>query len=164
MKTAVVGIGTNLGDRQNFINLAVSSLSRLPQTKVIDCSHIYETKPFGYADQPNFLNAAAKIETELSPLALLGGCLGIEAALGRVRRFANGPRTIDLDILLYEGEHSESNELTLPHPAILERAFVMVPLLDLFPSGSALGFSFGEHLRHISRDGIIVKNFEITRQ
>jgi 2-amino-4-hydroxy-6-hydroxymethyldihydropteridine diphosphokinase len=154
VKTAVIGIGSNLGDRLDYINRAVNALAHLPGTRVAGCSRVYETEPYGYADQPKFLNAAARIETDLSPLTLLGGCLGIEAALGRVRTFANAPRTIDLDVLLYEGEPVDVRELKVPHPGILERAFVMVPLLDLFPSGVALGFPFAGRLSELSRDGI----------
>jgi len=163
LKSAVLGIGSNLGDRLDYINRAVGALARLPGTRVADCSKVYETEPFGYADQPRFLNAAARIETELSPLALLGGCLGIEAALGRVRTFANAPRTIDLDVLLYEGEPIDCRELKLPQPGILERAFVMVPLLDLFPSGVALGLPFAGRLNAMARDGIARMGVEIAR-
>lgn len=161
MKAAVIGIGANLGDRLDYINKSVRALSHLPQTQITGCSHVYETKPFGYADQPDFLNAAVKIRTGLSPLALLGGCLGIEAALGRVRSFANGPRTIDLDVLLYEGEAVDCHELKLPHHGILERSFVMVPLLDLFPSGIAMGLQFGKRLKELPDGGITKQNLEI---
>ena len=82
------------------------------------------------------------LETSLSPRALLGACLGIEAALGRVRRVRHGARAADLDLLLYEGETSADPELTLPHPGILARAFVLLPLSELFPEGFALGFDF----------------------
>jgi 2-amino-4-hydroxy-6-hydroxymethyldihydropteridine diphosphokinase len=115
---------------------------------------VYETDPVGYAEQPCFLNAALRLETELSPAALLGACLGIEAALGRKRNFANGPRAIDIDLLLYEGFCSTGAELTLPHPRMLERAFVLIPLADLYPSGEAPGVSFATALATLSRDGV----------
>ena len=99
---AVLGIGTNIGNRLENIENVYSSLSLLPNTKIIKKSSVYETEPWGYEQQDRFLNCAVLIETELSPNALLGACLGIEAALGRVRKFKNGPRIIDVDVLLLE--------------------------------------------------------------
>jgi 2-amino-4-hydroxy-6-hydroxymethyldihydropteridine diphosphokinase len=151
---AVIGIGTNLGDRLMNINEAVRALSLLPGTKVTEASHIYETVPVGETQQPKFLNANVLLETEMSPMALLGACLGIEAAFGRKRKAQNGPRIMDLDLLIFEGMRSESFELTLPHPRILQRAFVMVPLLDLFPSGRAPGLYFGPYLKDLGQDGV----------
>ena len=113
---AVIGIGSNMGDRLKNINGAVRSLSRLPKTKITACSHVYETKPMGYEDQSMFYNAAVTVETELSAQMLLGACLGIEGAYGRIRTIKDGPRVLDLDLLLYEGMKSESFLLTLPHP------------------------------------------------
>ena len=99
---AVLGIGTNIGDRLKNIENVYSSLALLPNTEILKKSSVYETEPWGYEQQDRFLNCAVLIETELSPNALLGACLGIEAALGRVRKFKNGPRIIDVDILLLE--------------------------------------------------------------
>lgn len=143
IKKAVLGLGTNMGDRLENLENALNSLELLPKTKLIKKSAVYETEPWGYTEQARFLNCACLIETELSPNALLGACLGIEAALGRVRQFKNGPRIIDIDLLLYEGESIKTNELTVPHPFILQRDFVLVPLHDLFPECNALGFEFG---------------------
>lgn len=154
MNTAVIGLGSNMGDRKKNLDDAVRALSLLPRTKVAKASKIYQTKPLGYADQNDFYNAVILVETELSPQALLGGCLGIEAALGRIRLIKNGPRIIDLDLLLYENCHFDNYELTLPHPRIKERAFVMRPLLDLFPDGRAPGFYFLMHLRELGTDGV----------
>lgn len=159
---AVIGIGSNMGDRLKNINGAVRSLSRLPKTKITACSHVYETRPVGYEAQPLFYNAAIIVETELSAQMLLGACLGIEGAYGRVRTIKDGPRVLDLDLLLYEGMQSESFLLTLPHPRIHERAFVMVPLLDLFPSGRAPGLFFLPALHEIGTDGVERINEEIT--
>ena len=114
----------------------------MPKTEIIKQSSVYETEPWGYTEQARFLNCAVLIETELSPNALLGACLGIEAAMGRVRKIKNGPRIIDIDLLLYEGFESRTKELTVPHPLIKERDFVLVPLHDLFPGGNALDFDF----------------------
>ncbi len=154
MNTAIIGMGTNMGDRLKNLNEAIRALSLLPRTKVTGASKVYQTKPVGYAEQDDFYNAVLLVETELSPQALLGACLGIEAGMGRIRRIANGPRILDLDLLLYENCHFDSFELTLPHPRMKERAFVMRPLLDLFPDGRAPGFYFLLHLREIGTDGV----------
>lgn len=141
-RRAVLGLGGNLGDRADNLHAALDALAHLPNTDVVAVSSLYETAPVGYADQPDFYNLVAVVETALSPRALLGGCLGIEAALGRVRTFRNAPRVVDIDVLLYEGVASDDAELTLPHPRMMERAFVLVPLSELFPNGEALGVSF----------------------
>lgn len=154
MSQAVIGIGVNLGDRMDTIERAVNALSLLPGTKVVKLSNIYETKPVGYDDQPDFLNCAVEIETNLSPRALLGACLGIEAAFGRVRTIKNGPRVLDLDIIIYDGVKSDSFELSLPHPRAAERAFVLLPLQDLFPSGRAPTLYFAPYLKELSTDGV----------
>ncbi|MEI6578038.1 MAG: 2-amino-4-hydroxy-6-hydroxymethyldihydropteridine diphosphokinase [Eubacteriales bacterium] len=162
--SAVIGIGTNLGDRLLNIKEAVRALSLLPNTKITAASHIYETEPVGLTQQPKFLNANVLVETDMSPMALLGACLGIEAAFGRKRTAKNGPRVLDLDLLIYEGMKSENFELTLPHPRILQRAFVMVPLLDLYPSGRAPGLYFEPHLKIIGSYGIEKYDAEIKLQ
>ena len=159
---AVIGIGSNMGDRLKNINGAVRSLSRLPKTKITACSHDYETKPMGYEQQSMFYNPAVTEETELSAQMLLVACLGSEGAYGRIRTIKDGPRVLDLDLLLYEGIKSESFLLTLPHPRIFERAFVMVPLLDLFPSGRAPGLFFLPALHETGTDGVEKINEEIT--
>ncbi|MBQ5823773.1 MAG: 2-amino-4-hydroxy-6-hydroxymethyldihydropteridine diphosphokinase [Clostridia bacterium] len=144
------------------LNSAVHAISLLPGTKVVKASSVYKTKPVGFDEQDDFLNAAIIIETELSPHAVLGACLGIEASMGRIRLRKNGPRIIDIDVLIYESYFSDSFELTLPHPAIKERAFVMVPLLDLYPTGRAPGLFFLPHLREIGSDGVEKTDFEIA--
>lgn len=131
MAKAYIALGTNMGQRENNIKQALKSLSLLPDTRVIKTSKLYETDPWGYEEQDCFLNGAVSVETELSPKALLGALLGIEAAMGRVRNFKNGPRIIDLDLLFYEGTEIKTKELTLPHPGVLERAFVLCPLTDI---------------------------------
>ena len=142
MMKAVLGLGTNMGKRLENLENALNSIALLPKTKIIKTSSVYETEPWGYTEQARFLNCAVLVETGLTPNALLGACLGIEAALGRVRKLRNGPRIIDIDVLLYEDFELESEELTVPHPFILQRDFVLVPLHDLFPDGKALGFDF----------------------
>ena len=131
MKKAYLGIGTNIGDRYNNIMNAIDSLKHLPLTNVANVSSVYETEPWGYEQQDDFLNVCVEIATELSPKTILGSCLGIEAAFGRERPFKNAPRIIDIDLLMYEGVKSNEPELILPHPRIQERAFVLVPLRDI---------------------------------
>lgn len=128
MTTAYVGIGSNLGDRRQTIARA---LELLPG--VSGASRIRETEPVGVLDQPPFLNAAARLETELSPRRLLDLLLEIESRLGRERRKRWGPRTIDLDLLLYGDETVDQPGLTVPHPRLHERRFALEPLADLDP-------------------------------
>lgn len=128
---AYLSIGTNMGDRLQNLQNAVDSLKLLPTTKVIEISSVYETDPIGFEKQADFLNIAVELETDITPEALLGALLGIEAALGRVRLFKNGPRIIDLDLLLFGNEEINSRVLTVPHPRMYEREFVLKPLCDL---------------------------------
>ncbi len=131
MSIAFIGIGTNMGDRALNIKNATNALKHLPETTVLEVSNIYETEPWGLKEQPNFLNGVIKVSTSLSPNALLGALLGIEAAMGRVREVKNGPRVLDLDLLIYDNVNLSSAELTLPHPYIMEREFVLKPLTEL---------------------------------
>ena len=131
MSTAFVGIGTNMGNRMQNIEKALNALNLLPDTKVLAVSNIYETLPWGGVEQPNFLNGVIKLQTDLSPKALLGALLGIEAAMGRVRTIKNGPRVLDLDLLTFDSEVINTKELTLPHPFMLQREFVLKPLTEL---------------------------------
>ena len=135
MTRAYVGLGANLGDRAATIRAAVEHLRREPGVTVVAVSSVRETDPVGLLDQPRFLNAAAALETELSPRELLDRLLGIERRLGRTRegpRF--GPRTIDLDLLLYGDEQIEEPGLQVPHPRLHERLFALEPLLELDPA------------------------------
>ena len=131
MSKAYLGIGTNIGNREENLENALMSLKLLPMTKVTAVSKVYETEPVGYADQNDFLNIAVEIETELTAQNLLGACLGIEAGLGRIREIKNGPRIIDVDLLLYDNEEYNTPTLVLPHPRMFERDFVLQPLLDI---------------------------------
>lgn len=131
MSIAFIGIGTNMGDRALNIKNATNALKHLPETTVLAVSNIYETEPWGLKEQPNFLNGVIKVSTSLSPNALLGALLGIEAAMGRVREVKNGPRVLDLDLLIYDNVNLSSAELILPHPYIMEREFVLKPLTEL---------------------------------
>ena len=161
MSEAVIALGTNMGNRIENINAAVRAIARLSGVKILKASAIYETEPVGCEEDEKYYNAALLVETSVSPAVLLGECLGIESAMGRFRTRKNEPRIIDLDLILYESFRSESYELTVPHPRILERAFVMAPLLDLYPSGRAPGLFFGPHLRDLGMDGVTKTEKEI---
>ena len=154
MSEAVLSLGTNLGDREDHLRAALLALNAVPNTSVRAVSSIYETDPVGYADQPAFLNMVIRLETTLSPRALLGACLGIEADLGRVRVFRNGPRVIDVDVLLMERVNETDAELTLPHPRMWERGFVLVPLEELYPDHIAAGWDFAEAANKVCRNGV----------
>jgi len=152
MSEAVVALGTNLGDKQDNLQQALAALARLPGTEIVRQSSVYQCPPQNPpegADMEDFLNMAVVVNTTMSPLALLGACLGIEATMGRVRNERNGARIIDLDVLVFEGMKSESFELTLPHPRSLERPFVLLPLKELYPTGRAPGLFFDAHLKEV---------------
>ncbi len=138
----VLGLGTNIGTREQNLKDALAAIALLPNTVLIKQSPVYETKPYGYADQSDFLNMAVEVETDLPPESMLGACLGIEAALGRVRMFKNGPRIIDIDVLLAENFCFDAPHLRVPHPEIRNRSFVLQPLMDLFPNGEVYGYDF----------------------
>lgn len=154
MTRALLGLGGNLGDVGHTMDAALCALGALPQTQVLRVSRRYRTAPVGYADQPDFLNMVAELKTALSPSALLGACLGIEASLGRVRSFANAPRTLDIDLLMMEGVACRTAELTLPHPRMRQRAFVLVPLAELYPDGRVYGEELSDCFRAVGRDGV----------
>jgi 2-amino-4-hydroxy-6-hydroxymethyldihydropteridine diphosphokinase len=126
-----IGFGTNLGDRE--ANLAAARKSLAPQIKIVAASSVYETAPWGYLDQPNFLNQVIECITDLLPLDLLRNLKDIETSIGRRPTFRYGPRLIDIDILLYDDLLYDSPGLQIPHPSLHERAFVLVPLCDLAP-------------------------------
>lgn len=130
---AWVGLGSNLAAPREQLESALAGLAALPETRVLRVSSFYRTAPVGYAGQPDFINAVAAIETGLAPRALLEALLDIERRHGRVRTIANGPRTLDLDLLLHGDQRIDEPGLTLPHPRMHERAFVMVPLAEIAP-------------------------------
>ncbi|MFP4915055.1 2-amino-4-hydroxy-6-hydroxymethyldihydropteridine diphosphokinase [Staphylococcus coagulans] len=131
MVDAYLGLGSNIGDRENQLKEAIRLLRENEAIEIIEISPIYETKPVGYTEQPDFLNLCLHIKTELSAQALLKVALNTEAELHRVRKIRWGPRTIDIDILLYGDEVIEETDLIVPHPRMTERAFVMIPLNDI---------------------------------
>jgi 2-amino-4-hydroxy-6-hydroxymethyldihydropteridine diphosphokinase len=132
---AFIGLGSNLGDREGWVRRAVELLRAEPEIEVVAVSSVRETEPVGYLDQPRFLNAAVEVETALPARRLLDRLLAVEEALGRRRdgpRF--GPRTIDLDLLLYGDEGLDEPALTVPHPRLAERRFALEPLHELDPA------------------------------
>ena len=131
--TAYIALGANLDDPIAQVKAGFGALAALPQTKLIAQSSLYRTAPVGYANQPDFINAVAAVETALSPRQLLDAILAVETKHGRVRDFPNAPRTLDLDILLYGERTVNESGLTIPHPRMHERAFVLAPLAELAP-------------------------------
>lgn len=129
--TSFIALGSNLGDRAG--NLASARLAFSPRVRVVACSPIYETPPWGYTEQPTFLNQVVKAETDLSPGHLLKFLKQIEAKMGRQETVRNGPRPIDLDILFYDDWVVEQPGLSIPHPRLRGRGFVLLPMADLAP-------------------------------
>ncbi|MCM3745630.1 2-amino-4-hydroxy-6-hydroxymethyldihydropteridine diphosphokinase [Sporosarcina luteola] len=134
MNTAYLSIGSNIGDRLHHLKEAVRALHSHEEIEVMKVSSIYETVPVGFTEQADFLNMAVSVATSLDPFQLLAACQQIESGLGRVREIRWGPRTVDLDILLYNNDNIEAENLIVPHPRMGERAFVLVPLLEIAPS------------------------------
>lgn len=136
MVRVYVGLGSNLGDREGTLRAALGRLRHLPETKVLRVSTLRNTEPVGNLDQPRFLNGAAELETGLSARRLLDALLELERAFGRDRASvpAQGPRTLDLDLLLYGQEQIDEPGLEIPHPRLHERRFVLEPLAELDPS------------------------------
>ncbi len=133
MQTAYVGLGSNLGDRQDNLRTALSELRQMPTISILRVSSLYESAPVGVTEQPEFLNAVAALETALPATDLLDVFLYLENKLGRVRTFRWGPRVIDLDLLLYGDAQIALPSLTVPHPRLREREFVLVPLAEIAP-------------------------------
>lgn len=133
MTPAYVGLGANLGDARAHVLAACDEIGALPRTRLAGRSALYRSAPLGYAAQPDFVNAVARIDTALEPQPLLDALQAIEARHGRERSFANAPRTLDLDLLLYGAQRIDTPALRVPHPRIGTRAFVLLPLLDLDP-------------------------------
>lgn len=133
-----IALGSNLGNREEYLLRATEALEKL-MTSPLKCSRVYETKPVGFVDQPDFLNLVVQSTTQLQPLQLLEQLHEIEQKLGRKRNIRFGPRTIDLDILLFGNRYECFHDLQIPHPRMWQRAFVMVPLAELAPGRRGLG-------------------------
>jgi 2-amino-4-hydroxy-6-hydroxymethyldihydropteridine diphosphokinase len=131
--SAYVGIGSNLDDPAARVRDALVDLAALPGTRLVKRSSLYRTQPQGYAAQPDFVNAVAALDTELAPAELLDRLQAIETNAGRRRSFPNAPRTLDLDLLLYDAYRIDHPGLVVPHPRMHERAFVLVPLVEIAP-------------------------------
>jgi 2-amino-4-hydroxy-6-hydroxymethyldihydropteridine diphosphokinase len=152
---AYIGVGSNLGDSRGRVAAAFEALAALPRTRLVARSRLYRTKPFGPVQQGDFINAVAGLLTQLSAQELLQGIRGIEAAAGRVRAERWGPRTLDLDLLVHGTETIDTPELTVPHPGIAERGFVLAPLADIAPQLIVPGKGRVEVLlRALADDGI----------
>ncbi|GAB4300328.1 MAG: 2-amino-4-hydroxy-6-hydroxymethyldihydropteridine diphosphokinase [Thiohalomonadaceae bacterium] len=130
---AYIGLGSNLEHPTEQLRRALDALAQLPQTRLAGCSRFYRSVPLGPQDQPDYVNAVAAIDTELAPEALLDALQAVETAQGRVRLRRWGPRTLDLDVLLYGNEVLATPRLTVPHPGLAERSFVLHPLAELAP-------------------------------
>ena len=154
MPIAYLGLGSNLGDRRANLTAAVTGLP--PAARVLRASSIYQTQPWGYLEQPAFLNQVLEVETCLAPVDLLAALKRLEASLGRQATFRYGPRLIDLDILLYDQLVLDQPDLVIPHPQLAQRAFVLVPLAELAPDllHPRLGVSMAELKDRIDLSGV----------
>lgn len=154
--TAFIGLGSNLDDPPARIRRALQALAALPGTRLVRRSSLYRNPPSGYLDQPDFVNAVARIETSLEPRELLDELLAIERVHGRVRDLPNGPRTLDLDILLYGERTLREPGLTIPHPRMLGRAFVLMPLAEIAPDVVVPGSGrVADLVRNVDTSGMI---------
>jgi 2-amino-4-hydroxy-6-hydroxymethyldihydropteridine diphosphokinase len=152
MTLAAVALGSNMEDPERQVNRGFEEIAALPETMLLARSRLYRTAPVGYVDQPDFINACALVDTRLAPRALLGELLALEKRHGRVREIPNGPRTLDLDIVLYGDQVIDEPGLKVPHPRAHERAFVLTPLVDVWPEAQIPGKGAArELLRKVTR-------------
>ncbi|WP_069650282.1 2-amino-4-hydroxy-6-hydroxymethyldihydropteridine diphosphokinase [Caloranaerobacter ferrireducens] len=154
MAKVYLGLGTNLGDRLGYLKEAIQLIKNFKDTEVTKVSKIYETEPWGYTLQDSFLNLCIEIETDLRPFELLEECQKVERILKRERYFRWGPRTIDVDILIYDDVFIDDDKLTIPHPRIQERAFVLVPLKDLNENLVIKGKTITKWIEIVGLEGI----------
>lgn len=154
MTVAVLGLGGNIGDPRKAMAKAIAALATNASIDVTAVSALYSTPPWGKTDQPPFLNAAARIETRLTPRGLLETLLSVERLLGRERGERWGPRTIDIDILLFGRQTVDEPGLRVPHPRLAERAFALAPLVDVLPDAAFAGRSATEWLSLSDRSGV----------
>jgi 2-amino-4-hydroxy-6-hydroxymethyldihydropteridine diphosphokinase len=156
MNSAYVALGANLGDPAATVRAAFTALSALPTSRLVQASSLYRTAPVGFAGQPDFVNAVAEVATGLEPERLLAALLTIEQDFGRRRGEKNGPRTLDLDLLLYGDRQIERPGLTLPHPRMHLRAFVLMPLAEIAPQLAIPGRgSVAAWLPAVANQGIV---------
>jgi 2-amino-4-hydroxy-6-hydroxymethyldihydropteridine diphosphokinase len=154
LTTAVLGLGGNIGDPRRRIAAAIDLLAAQPGVSVEAVSALYETAPWGKTDQPDFLNAAVRIDTTLSPRELLRSILAVERRLGRERTERWGPRTIDIDILLFGARQVAEPGLDIPHPRLRERAFALIPLIDVMPEAELFGRPAAEWVERLDSGGV----------
>lgn len=157
-RPATLGLGGNIGDPVAAMGLALRRLDARDDCRVTAVSRLYRTPPWGKTDQADFFNACAAIETTLPPLKLLETCLDIERDMKRVRNERWGPRTIDIDVLTYDGLEIDEQALTVPHPRMTERAFVLMPLADIAGDLKVKGRAVADWLASTSAEGIVVAN------
>lgn len=150
----IISVGTNIGDRRQNILNAIDALNNIPYTDVARASSIYETEPVGYARQDNFYNINLVVKSQYEPHEMLGICLGIESAMGRIRTIRFGPRILDMDIIFAENEEINTKNLIVPHERYHERRFVLEPLLELYPSGEFCGINFAQYIEKIEGQDI----------
>jgi 2-amino-4-hydroxy-6-hydroxymethyldihydropteridine diphosphokinase len=151
---AYVALGSNLDDPRQQVLDAMMALAQLPETTVAQRSLLYRTPPWGITGQPPFVNAVVELETGLSPHALLDALLDLEQRAGRVRAVRNGPRTLDLDLLHVDGVQLDDERLSLPHPRMMDRAFVLLPLNDIAPTlAPTAGRTVAERLAELDLSG-----------
>lgn len=154
MTDAYLGLGSNLGDREAMLRAAIAALDATPDVRVTAVSSLYETPPWGPVPQGPYLNACVALDTTLSPRELLTLCLAIERDHGRERAIRWGPRTLDIDVLLYGDEAIDEEGLIVPHPRMTERAFVLVPLAEIAPELSIGGRAIRDILSGVETDEI----------
>lgn len=154
MISVYLSLGSNIGDKKAYLEAALERLNQLPQTSLVAVSSFYETAAWGKTDQDNFLNICCQLKTELAAQQLLIECQQIEKNLHRVRYEHWGPRTIDIDILLYGSEHIATESLKVPHPYMTERAFVLVPLFEIAPSLEICGHSITSYLKTLNLEEV----------
>lgn len=168
-KQIFLGLGSNIGDRLNYLKEAVKRISSLPNTKIRKHSSVYETAPVGYSEQDNFLNMVVEISTDLNPIAFFKEMQKIEKSLGRIRKVKWGPRVIDIDILYWGSEILNTKSLQIPHAEIENRRFVLVPLNEISPDFKTphQRQAIGELLENVQDDSwvelfLAKENFEIN--
>jgi len=160
---AYIGLGSNLQDPHGQLRRAFADLEGLPDTHVVAKSSLYRSAPIGLLDQPDFVNAVAKISTALKPQELLKLLLHIEHQHGRERSVRNAPRTLDLDVLLYDEVQLHEHGLTIPHPQMHLRAFVLQPLLEVSPDVSVPGVGQAQGLLQACEDQVLEKLYDVVR-
>ncbi|ABE48869.1 2-amino-4-hydroxy-6-hydroxymethyldihydropteridine diphosphokinase [Methylobacillus flagellatus] len=163
MALAYIALGSNLRDPMHEVGQAMTELDTLPETRLVKASSLYCTAPVGYDNQPDFINAVAAIDTGLEPMALLQAILDLENRHGRERPFPNAPRVLDLDLLLYEQVVMNTPALTLPHPRMHQRGFVLLPLAEIAPELHIAGYgSVADLAKQCADQGVVLLQEQST--